>query len=132
MLGAKSGKPMQLAGHGNRAVTSNLHREEGRKMATIPKMAERQEAVRLFEAYKAAERAYAQYPHKLKLVWEDDENGIEHQVAVRCDKSGVALLRGDEVVDDPSTGETFLRCELGLPPRALEEDAEEPEKAEAA
>jgi hypothetical protein len=100
-------------------------------MTTIPKMAERQEAARLFEAYKAAERAYAQYPHKLKLVWEDDENGIERQVAVRCDKSGVALLTGDEVVDDPCTGETFLRCELGLPPRELEED-DEPEKKEAA
>ena len=101
---------------------------------TIPMMKEREEAVRLFEAYKAAERAYADCPHRLRLVWEDDENGIERQVAVRCDKSGVALLIGDEVVDDPCTGETFLRSELGLPPRVLEEDeeVEEPERAEAA
>jgi hypothetical protein len=44
--------------------------------------------------------------------------------------SGVALLTGDETVRDDETGDTYLRCAVGLPPRPPEE-VEEPKKEAA-
>jgi hypothetical protein len=108
-----------------------LHREEGRKMATIPKMAERQEAERLWNAAEAAQAAYDNYCEQVQLRWVDDGNDGEYQAVRRCAVSGVALLTGDETVRDDETGDTYLRCAVGLPPRPPEE-VEEPEKKEAA
>lgn len=42
----------------------------------------------------------------------------------RCAKSGVVLLEGDELLEDPDTGAQYLRSALGLPPRAVEKAAD--------
>jgi hypothetical protein len=139
-------------------------------MATIPKMAERKEAMRLWEAAEAADAAYQaqNYPdpdpigekyralHQELEERENEERGWagkraakraadkalddypeqlllrylagEHVVAC-CGKSGVVLLESDEIVEDPESGEIFLRSALGLPPRPEEKDDELEEAA---
>jgi len=87
----------------------------------IPMMAEREEALRLWEAeqktlapLRAAMEASNERLHALEVrtVYEDDR-----EVPERCAKSGVVLLDSDEVVEDAETGEVWLRSALGLPPR---------------
>lgn len=72
----------------------------------------------LQEACDKAENAYADHPVQL---YENYSNADE---IVRCGLSNVPVLADDEIVEDPGTGEIFLRSALGLPPRAkVEEEA---------
>lgn len=45
--------------------------------------------------------------------------------AVLCAASGAPIYDTDEIVEDPETGETFLRAALGLPARPADEVYEE-------
>lgn len=74
---------------------------------------EREEAARLFEAIKAAKKAYADYH---LTVFESDDGR-----ALRCALTGVVIVDGDECVEDLETSEVFLRSALSLPPRPLVE-----------
>jgi hypothetical protein len=98
-------------------------------MTTIPKMAERQEAERLWNAAEAAQAAYDKFCEQVQLHWVDDGNDGEYQAVRRCAVSGVALLTGDETVEDRETGDTYLRCAVGLPPRPLEAEEEQAKEA---
>ena len=90
---------------------------------TIPMMAEREEALRLWEAEQqmlapliearvASRERLIAHPVTIRTVYEDDR-----EVPERCAKSGIVLLDSDEVVEDTETGEVWLRSALGLPPR---------------
>lgn len=93
---------------------------------TVNNLAEREEAVRLFEASRAAEQAYDDHPLTLQI----DDYGYGD--VKRCAKSGVPLLNDDETVEDLSTGEVYLRSALGLParPETVSDETEEEEGVE--
>lgn len=82
----------------------------------FPNIAEREEAVRLRDAVATAKLACAN--HDVHCVI--DPNGDP----VRCEKSGIPIIQGDEWVEDLETGEVFLRAVVGLPPRAILTDEE--------
>lgn len=73
----------------------------------------------LSEAEEAALDAYN--VHELTLL--EDEDGRP----LRCAISRAPICDYDEIVEDPETGETFLRSATGLPPREdiVYEDEEE-------
>lgn len=76
---------------------------------------EREEAARLVEALRDARKALADHPVKVAV----DTLGE----VVRCERSGVPILHDDETVEDPETGEIWIRSAIGLPARAiLDED----------
>lgn len=68
--------------------------------------------------WEGAERAYMDAPGDA-LAENDDGD------AVICAKSGLPIFETDEVVEDPDTGEVFLRAALGLPPRKDQDELEE-------
>jgi hypothetical protein len=79
----------------------------------------------LDHAASAAEEAYEAHPLVLSTSCDGDE-------VLRCGACKAPLLDGDEIVEDPDTGEMFLRSACGLPPRAEEEDGKVlPDMAEA-
>jgi hypothetical protein len=50
----------------------------------------------------------------------------------RCAKSGVVLLEGDELLEDPETGAQYLRAALGLPPRGAKNGNDDDDSSEFA
>ena len=81
-------------------------------------LSEREEAVRLFEAIEEARLARANY--SVRVLEGNDGN------AMRCERTGIPICEGDETVEDPETGEVWLRASLGLPARdILDDDPEE-------
>ena len=81
-------------------------------------LTEREEAVRLFEAIEEARLARANY--SVRVLEGNDGN------AMRCERTGIPICEGDETVEDPETGEVWLRASLGLPARdILDDDPEE-------
>lgn len=74
----------------------------------------------LREVRDAASAAYEASPGPGLLTDYDDD-------PVLCAKTGLPIWATDEIVEDPETGETFLRAALGLPARAI--DADEIEEA---
>lgn len=76
------------------------------------------EVVAVRTASKAADLAYEAFD--APSVMTDGEGEV-----VRCAKTDVPIFEDDEVVDDPETGETFLRSALGLPPRPADPSEEE-------
>ena len=91
---------------------------------TVENLAEREEAVRLYQAMQVAKTAW--WDHPLDLVIDDVG------APTRCAKSGVPVLSDDEVVTDEQTGEMWLRSALGLPPRpeTVSEETDEGDEAE--
>ena len=83
--------------------------------------AEYKQETPLRAAYEQAEAAYENADGDALL--EDDEGA-----AKLCAATGLPIWETDEVVEDPETGEVFLRGAIGLPPRQVEDD----EFAEAA
>lgn len=77
---------------------------------------EREEAFRLFTAVYEAKKAYADHPLTVFDTYDGD--------VMRCAKSGIIIVDGDEYVEDLETNETFLRSALGLPPRPEEAEVE--------
>lgn len=82
----------------------------------FPNLAEREEAVRLRDAVASAKLACANYDVHCVVD--------PHGDPVRCEKSGIPIIQGDEWVEDLETGEVFLRAVIGLPPRAILTDEE--------
>jgi hypothetical protein len=80
-------------------------------------LSEREEAVRLFEAIEDARRARADYP--VRVLEGNDGN------PQRCERTGIPICEGDEIVEDLETGEVWLRAALGLPARDILDDEEE-------
>lgn len=83
---------------------------------------------RLREAIEPVLSRYSAMPPVGAPTALDDVLGIDEDIdPARCARSGVVLLADDELVEDPETGERFLRAALGLPartpkpPRAFEE-----------
>jgi hypothetical protein len=81
-------------------------------------LADREAAVRLFEAIEDARVARAN--HSVRVLEGNDGN------AMRCERTGIPICEGDETVEDLETGEVWLRAALGLPARdILDDDPEE-------
>lgn len=80
-------------------------------------LADREAAVRLFEAIKDARVARAN--HSVRVLEGNDGN------AMRCERTGIPICEGDETVEDLETGEVWLRAALGLPARDILDDEEE-------
>lgn len=57
----------------------------------IPKQKERQEALRLFEAYRAAYQAWNEYEEKVQH---------ENWEVLYCSETGVPLLASDETIEE--------------------------------
>lgn len=83
-----------------------------------------QEMKSLYEAAEAAKAAYDAHTNREMLI-ESDE--AEPDV---CAKSGAPLFNDDEIVEDSETGEMFLRSELDLPPRVVEDEDDLADAAE--
>ena len=100
----------------------------------VDDLEKRQEALRLLRAVHAAEdaaeeadedeasKALVEAAH---AAYEDfDSPALEQDYEgepLLCAKSGIPIWVTDEIVEDFGSGESFLRCELGLPPRQVEE-----------
>ena len=82
-------------------------------------LADREEAVRLFEAIEEARLARANYSVR---VLEGSDGA-----PMRCERTGIPICKGDETVADLETGEVWLRAALGLPARDIIDDDEEEE-----
>ena len=80
-------------------------------------LADREAAVRLFEAIEEARLARANY--SVRVLEGNDGN------AMRCERTGIPICEGDETVEDLETGEVWLRAALGLPARDILDDEEE-------
>lgn len=68
--------------------------------------------------WEGAERAYMDAPGE--ALREDDDGN-----AVICAKSGFPIFETDRIVEDPDSGEIFLRAATDLPPPREEDDLEE-------
>ena len=82
-------------------------------------LADREAAVRLYEAIEDARRARADHP--VRVLEGSDGN------AMRCERTGIPICEGDETVEDLETGEVWLRAALGLPARDILDDEDEEE-----
>ena len=91
---------------------------------TVENLAERENALRLYQAMRDARAAW--WDHPIDLVIDDVGT------PTRCAKSGIPIIEGDEVVTDEETGEMWLRSALGLPPRpeTVSDGTDEGEEAE--
>ena len=85
-------------------------------------LADREESARLFLAREEARRAFADCPIRV-LEGQDGP--------MRCERTGIPICEGDEVVEDLETGEVWLRAALGLPARDILDD-EDPEEVDQA
>lgn len=73
----------------------------------------------LNEAHIAASEAYVDDPFAVKTEWDDE---MLDETPVRCAASGKIILCEDDIVEDPDTGEIFLRGHF-VPLPAQEQEA---------
>lgn len=68
---------------------------------------------------KATRARLAANNHPLEILIDNDGD------VARCGVCNAPLMADDELLEDPVTGESFLRSALGLPPRETDSDSEE-------
>lgn len=88
----------------------------------FPDIAEREELAGLIETRKAAKIAISE--HHLDPLTSFDGD------IQRCAASGIPIMADDEYVEDPATGEMWLRAVVGLGPRDVEDDDETADESE--